>query len=122
MITIYIGSKNYSSWSLRGWLALTQTGAEFDEQVFNLGDPAVRDEIRRYSPSVRVPALRHDDLMLWDSLAIAEYLAECFPEAGLWPEDPARRAVARAAVAEMHSSFGALRTHMPLCGHCRSDP
>jgi len=112
--TIYLGNKNYSSWSLRGWLALEQTGAKFTERVFNIADPAVRDDVRRVSPTVKVPALAHGDRVLWDSLAIAEYLAESFPDAGLWPPDTGARAIARAAVAEMHASFTALRTYMPM--------
>ena len=111
---IYLGNKNYSSWSMRGWLALEQTGAVYEERVFNLADPGVRDEVRRHSPTGKVPALRDGDLVISDSLAIGEYLAERYPAAGLWPADPAERARARAAAAEMHSSFPALRTHMPM--------
>ncbi len=112
--TIYLGNKNYSSWSLRGWLAIRQAGVEFEERVFQLGAPGIRDEIGRHSPTSRVPSLRHGELTIWDSLAMAEYLAERFPGAGLWPEDVAARAVARSVCAEMHSSFLALRQSMPL--------
>ena len=112
--TLYLGSKNYSSWSFRGWLAMKLTGQPFREVVFNLADPASRPQIRRVSPGGRVPALHHADRIVWDSLAIAEYLAETFPQGGLWPADPHARATARSAAAEMHSSFQALRGNMPM--------
>ena len=111
---LFMGNRNYSSWSMRAWLALRLTGEEFEEELFPLGEPGVRDRIRAHSPTGRVPALRDGDLTVWDSLAIAEYLAERFPSAGLWPEDPRSRARARAACAEMHSGFSALRSHMPF--------
>lgn len=110
--TLYLGNKNYSSWSLRGWLAMKQTGAPFQEVVFNLGEQ--REAIRRLSPSGKVPVLRHGELLVWDSLAIAAYLAESFQQAGLWPEPRDARAVARSAVAEMHSGFPDLRRNMPM--------
>jgi glutathione S-transferase len=113
-IKIYLGNKNYSSWSLRPWLALKQTGAEFDEELIPLGEANTRSTILRYSPSGRVPALIRGGLTVWDSLAICEYLAESFPAARLWPADPAARAVARAVSAEMHSGFAALRNHLPM--------
>ena len=113
-LTIIVGNKNYSSWSLRGWLALRQTGADFEEVVVPLDLPETREALLRYSPSARVPVLRHGDLTIWDSLAIGEYLAEHFPAAGLWPAEPEARAIARAVTAEMHAGFGALRTHMPM--------
>jgi glutathione S-transferase len=112
--TIYIGNKNYSSWSLRGWLMLKPTGAQFDEVVIPLDETGSRTEILRHSPSGRVPALRHGNLVVWETVAIGEYLAELFPSAGLWPEDRAARAVARAASAEMHAGFAALRNHLPM--------
>src|SRR4051812_44254982 len=109
-LTIYIGNKNYSSWSLRGWLMLKQTGAAFDEVVIPLEGPGRRtNAIRPLSPSGRVPALKHGDLVVWESSAIGEYLAELFPNAKLWPEDRAARAVARSVSAEMHCGFAALR-------------
>lgn len=111
---LYLGNKNYSSWSMRGWLAMKQSGAEFDEEVFHLGAPGVRDEIGRVSPTTKVPSLHHGERVIWDSLAIAEYLAELFPKAGIWPEEPAARARARSVSAEMHSSFPALRRSMPF--------
>jgi glutathione S-transferase len=112
--TLYLGNKNYSSWSLRPWLAMKQTGAEFDEVVIPLLEPTSRATILKYSPSGRVPALQHGDLVVWDSLAICEYLAEIFPAAQLWPADRTARAVARAASAEMHAGFAALREHLPM--------
>jgi glutathione S-transferase len=112
--TIYLGNKNYSSWSLRPWLALKQTDAAFDEEVIPLSEAATRSTVLRFSPSGRVPALKHGELTVWDSLAICEYLAETFPTAKLWPDDKAARAVARAVSAEMHSGFAALRDHLPM--------
>jgi len=113
-ITIYLGNKNYSSWSLRPWLSLKQTGVAFDEEVIPLSEPTTRSTILRYSPSGKVPALKHNELTVWDGLAICEYLAETFPEAKLWPADKAARAVARSVSAEMHSGFAALREHLPM--------
>ena len=113
-LSIIVGSKNYSSWSLRAWLALEQTGAPFDEVVIALDRPETKGEIARHSPSGRVPALHDGERVVWDSLAIAEYLAERFPEAGLWPADESARAIARAVSAEMHSGFSALRQNMPM--------
>jgi glutathione S-transferase len=112
--TLYVGNKNYSSWSLRPWLALKRTGAEFDEVVITLDQPTTRATILKVSPSGRVPVLLHGEFAVWDSLAICEYLAERFPEARLWPADGAARAVARSASAEMHSGFAALRGHLPM--------
>jgi glutathione S-transferase len=113
-LTITLGNKNYSSWSLRGWLALKQTGAAFEEVVVPLDRPDSRESILAAGPSGRVPVLRHGALTIWDSLAIGEYLAEHFPAAGLWPAERAARAVARAVTAEMHAGFAALRNHMPM--------
>jgi glutathione S-transferase len=113
-LTLIIANRNYSSWSLRAWLALAATGAEFDEVLVPLGRPETAAEILCWSPSGRVPALRDGDLTIWDSLAICEYLAERFPDAGLWPADRRVRAVARSVVAEMHSSFTGVRGNMPM--------
>lgn len=112
--TIVLGNKSYSSWSLRGWLALKQTGASFEEIVIPFRQADSRERILAQSPSGRVPVLRHGGLTVWDSLAIGEYLAERFPDAGLWPSDPAARAVARAVTAEMHAGFTALRRGLPM--------
>jgi glutathione S-transferase len=113
-LTLIIASKNYSSWSLRPYLALAQTGQPFHEVVIGLDEPGTAAKIAQYSPSGRLPALRHGALSIWDSLAICEYLAESFPQARLWPEDKAVRAVARSVTAEMHSGFSALRQNMPM--------
>jgi glutathione S-transferase len=113
-LTIAVGNKNYSSWSLRGWLVLAQTGAPFREVVIPLDRPDTRERILAVSPSGRVPALVHGDVTIWDSLAIAEYLAELFPEARLWPDDRTARARARSVSAEMHSGFASLRADMPM--------
>lgn len=112
--TLIIGNRNYSSWSLRAWLALERTGQVFDEVVVPLGRPDTEAAIRRWSPSGRVPVYRSGELVLWDSLAICEHLAERFPEARLWPSDPTARALARSVTAEMHSGFVALRKQMPM--------
>lgn len=112
--TIILGNKNYSSWSFRAWLALKVTGVEFAEEVIPLDQPGTRDAIQRHSPSGRVPVLEHGARTIWDSLAICEYLAETFPEAGLWPVEPGARATARSVSAEMHSGFATLRASMPF--------
>jgi len=113
-LTIYLGNKNYSSWSLRAWLALKRTTVAFDEVVIPLYQPTSRETILKYSPSGRVPALKHGELTVWDSLAICEYAADSFPTFELWPKDPAARRVARAVSAEMHAGFAALREHLPM--------
>jgi glutathione S-transferase len=112
--SIILGNKNYSSWSFRGWLALKLTGADFDEEVIPLDQPGTGEEIRRHSPSGRVPMLHHGEVGVWESLAIAEYLAETFPDAGLWPAGTGARAEARSISAEMHAGFPALRQGMPM--------
>jgi glutathione S-transferase len=113
-LTLVVASKNYSSWSLRPYLALAHTGQPFREVVVPLGQPDTAALIAKHSPSGRVPVLLHGALSLWDSLAICEYLAERFPQARLWPEDAAARALARSVTAEMHSGFTTLRQHMPM--------
>jgi glutathione S-transferase len=113
-LTLVVGSKNYSSWSLRPYLALAHTGQPFREVLVRLGEPDTAANIAKYSPSGRVPTLVHGELVVWDSLAICEYLAELFPQAKLWPQDAAARAVARSVTAEMHSGFANLRNHMPM--------
>jgi glutathione S-transferase len=111
MLKIVLGNKNYSSWSMRPWIALRHTGAPFEETVVPLDLPDTAANIKRWSPSGRVPALIDGELTVWDSIAICEYLNEKFPAARLWPADPAARAVARSVSAEMHSGFQALREH-----------
>lgn len=113
-LKLVIGSKNFSSWSLRAWLALEHTGAPYEEIFISFGDPDWREQIKRYSPSGKVPYLIDGALGVWDSLAIVEHLHEKFPAAKLWPSDAAARAVARSAAAEMHSGFAALRSNMPM--------
>lgn len=113
-LTLIVGNKNYSSWSMRPWLALKKTGAAFEEVVIPLSRPETRAEIFKHSPSGFVPTLKDDDLTIWESLAICEYLAERFPDAGLWPQDPSARAIARSVAAEMHAGFSALRNNMPM--------
>src|SRR5213078_3644409 len=113
-LTIYLGNKNYSSWSLRGWLALKQVGIAFDEVVIPLYQPATRETILKASPSGRVPALVHGEVRVWESLALCEYLGEAFPAAELWPTDQRARALARSVSSEMHAGFAALRQHLPM--------
>lgn len=115
---LYIGNKNYSSWSLRPWLLMREAGIAFDEVKLRFDDPsrppAFKQEALKLSPTGRVPVLEDEGLLLWDSLAIAEYLAERFPEKQLWPADTKQRALARCLCAEMHAGFGALRQHFPM--------
>jgi len=110
--TIVLGNKAYSSWSLRGWLALHHVGIPFDEIVIPLDQPETRAKILAHSPSGRVPCLLTPNGAVWDSLSIVEYLAENHPGAGLWPADPWARATARTAAAEMHAGFTDLRREM----------
>lgn len=113
-LTLVIGNKNYSSWSLRPWLALKQAGIPFAEVRIALYTPESKQQILAWSPSGKVPALRDGDLVVWDSLAICEYLAERHPDTGLWPAQREARAVARSACAEMHSGFPELRSRMSM--------
>jgi len=109
-----ISSKNYSSWSLRGWLLCKMAGLEFHEEVMSTDDPSTRAELLLLSPSFLVPCLVHEGVKVWDTLAIAEYLAEIRPEAGLLPKDIATRAHCRAISGEMHSGFHNLRSALPM--------
>ncbi|KQZ28971.1 glutathione S-transferase family protein [Caulobacter sp. Root1472] len=112
---IVVGTKKWSSWSLRPWLALKRTGQPFKETVIELRQAGASEaEIAKHSPSHLVPALKDGDLVVWDSLAICEYLAETFPTAKLWPQDAALRALGRSAAAEMHSGFTSLRGECPM--------
>ncbi|OWJ61986.1 glutathione S-transferase family protein [Inquilinus limosus] len=111
---LLIGNKRYSSWSLRPWLALAHHGLAFEEILIPLYRDGSKEAILRHSPSGKVPALIDGGTTVWDSLAILETLAERFPELGLWPRDPARRALARSVSAEMHSGFAALRNELPM--------
>jgi glutathione S-transferase len=110
--TLYIGNKTYSSWSLRGWLACKIAGISFQEVVIPLDLPATQSDIRKASSAGLVPILRHGDVTVWETLAIGEYLAELYPDAGLWPAERAARSVARSISAEMHAGFRDLRTAM----------
>jgi len=109
-----ISSKNYSSWSLRGWLLCKMAGLEFVEQAVPVDDPANRAELLLLSPSILVPCLTHDGIKVWDTLAIAEYLNELKPKAGLLPAKRAARARCRSICGEMHSGFGNLRSALPM--------
>ena len=115
---LYIGNKNYSSWSMRPWVLMRQAGIAFDEVMLRFdsfsASSRFKTEVARVSPAGRVPVLVDDGLAVWDTLAIAEYLAEHFPERSLWPADRAQRARARSVCAEMHAGFGALRSHCPM--------
>ncbi|MDP1617941.1 glutathione S-transferase family protein [Phenylobacterium sp.] len=112
---LVIGTKRWSTWSLRPWLVLRKAGAEFTETLVELRQgEATQAQIAPHSPFGQVPVLKDGELMIWDSLAICEHLAERFPDARLWPEDPAARAQARAASALMHSGFSALRSACPM--------
>lgn len=119
--TLVIGNKNYSSWSMRPWLLMRVIGVDFEEQRIALDTDEFRERIGRLSPSRRVPVLHHDGLVVWDSLAIAEYVAETWPQKQAWPAERAARAEARSASAEMHSGFQSLRAELPM--DCRrSEP
>ncbi len=118
---LVIGTRKWSSWSMRPWLALKRCGAVFTETVITLREVGVSEAIAKYSPSGRVPVLKDGDLVIWDSLAICEYLAERFPAAKLWPDDVAARALGRSAAAEMHSSFASLRGECPMDLTLRTD-
>lgn len=112
--TLIVGNKTYSSWSLRGWLAARLAGIVFEERLVRLSEPGSRAALLALSPAGKVPVLHHGERVIWDSLAIVEYLAEQRPDAGLWPADAAARAHARSIAAEMHSGFAPLRRHMPM--------
>ena len=118
MLKLYIGNKNYSSWSMRPWVLLKQAGIEFDEIMvrfdsFSAGSQ-FKNALTGVTPVGKVPVLVDGDLVVWDTLAIAEYVAERFPEVHLWPREVPARARARSVCAEMHSGFGALRSHCPM--------
>lgn len=112
--TLILGDRQLSSWSLRAWLMAKYIGIDFETKFINLSAPSAKEEILRYSPSGKVPALIHNDLVIWDSLAIAEYFNELFPASGLFPRDINSRAIARSVISEMHSGFQAIRSSMPF--------
>ena len=113
-LQLVIGNKNYSSWSLRAWLALELTGEPYEEVQVSLFAQGSRARLLEHSASGKVPVLKCEQGVIWDSLAIAEYLAETYPEAHLWPRDVMPRAFARSVCAEMHSGFTALRSALPM--------
>jgi glutathione S-transferase len=118
MLKLYIGNKNYSSWSMRPWVLLKQAGIPFEEVKVRFDsfdtDSTFKQTIQSVSPVGRVPVLVDDGFSVWDTLAIAEYVAEKFPQKQLWPKDAKARARARSVCAEMHSGFSALRSHCPM--------
>ncbi len=120
MLKLYIANKNYSSWSMRAWVLLTQAGIPFEEVMVRFGDNTFeagsdfKRAVLSVNPAGQVPVLDDDGLVIWDTLAISEYLAEKFPEKQLWPQDVKARARARSICAEMHAGFGALRSNCPM--------
>ncbi len=118
MRQLFIGNKNYSSWSMRAWVLMRQSNIEFDEVMLRFDgfspDSQFKKRLAEISPAGQVPVLVDGDLTIWDTLSIAEYLAETFPERQLWPQHPAHRAKARSVCAEMHSGFRALRAACPM--------
>lgn len=117
---LYIGNKNYSSWSLRPWLLMRQFGLAFEDHVLWLDTPQFASDVAAVSPTKRVPVLHHDGRVVWDSLAICEYVNDTWLDGRGWPRDPSLRALARSAACEMHSSFGALRQELPM--NCARQP
>jgi glutathione S-transferase len=113
-LKLIIGNKNYSSWSLRPWIAMKVAGIAFDEEVISLSATDFKARLSQVSGTGKVPALLDGDVHVWESLAILEYVAEKHPHARLWPADPTPRALARAIAAEMHAGFAPLRRHLPM--------
>ena len=113
-LTLIIGNKNYSSWSMRPWIAMKVAGIAFEEKVIPLYAPGSREQVLQYSPAGKVPVLIDGDRHIWELLAILEYLAEKFPNANLWPRDVRARSHARAMATEMHAGFQALRRNCPM--------
>jgi len=111
---LIISSRNYSSWSLRGWLLTRLAGLDVEVRIVDPDDAVARDELMMRTSSIRLPRLLHKDVELWDTLAIAEYLNETFPKAGMLPKDPVARANCRSISGEMHSGFTALRSALPM--------
>ncbi|MFW6076220.1 MAG: glutathione S-transferase family protein [Hyphomicrobiales bacterium] len=111
---LVIGNRSYSSWSLRPWIAMRVAGIAFTDEVIPLDEPETKQRIAAHSGAGRVPVLHHGEVTVWESLAILEYLAETWPDAGLWPAATGARAMARAVASEMHAGFPALRRHCPM--------
>ena len=117
-LTLVIGNRNYSTWSLRAWIFMKHAGVEFQEILVPLDTPETREQLERYGPSGRVPVLRQGTLCVWDSLAICEYIAELSGRG--WPQARGARAVARSVCAEMHSGFSTLRSLWPMNARARN--
>jgi glutathione S-transferase len=113
-LTLVIANKAYSSWSFRPWILMRHFAIPFDEITIPLGEAATRENMLAYSPTGKCPCLRDGAILIWESLAIIEYIAEAFPKIAIWPEDRAARAAARALSAEMHSGFADLRRRFPM--------
>jgi glutathione S-transferase len=113
-LSLVIGNKNYSSWSMRPWVLMKQLGIDFQEVLLKFHSSEWDAQIERWSPSRLVPVLWRGEQAVWDTLAIMETLHEWYPRSGVWPRDPEARAFARSAAAEMHSGFRDLRSHMPM--------
>ncbi|HEX4409823.1 MAG TPA: glutathione S-transferase family protein [Xanthobacteraceae bacterium] len=113
-LRLIIGNKNYSSWSFRPWLAMKVAGVAFDETLISLEASDFKARVRAISPVGRVPVLIDGDTIIWESLAILEYLADKFPDTGLWPKQAAARGHARAVASEMHAGFQGVRRHLPM--------
>ena len=113
-LKLILGNKNYSSWSLRPWIAMRNAGIAFEEEIIPLYEPGSREKILKYSPTGKVPVLVDGDMVVWESLAILDHISERFPKAQLWPNHPKARAHARAIAAEMHAGFRPLRLHLPM--------
>lgn len=113
-LKLILGNKNYSSWSLRPWIAMRHAGIAFDEEVIPLYEPGSAEKILKYSPTRKVPVLLDGDMIVWETLAILEHISERFPKAQLWPSDVKARAHARALSSEMHAGFAPLRKHCPM--------
>ncbi len=114
MLELLIGNQKYSSWSMRPWMALTAKQVPFTQTLYQLNKDDFKSHFAKNLPAAKVPVLKDGDLVIWDSLAIVEYLAEKFPEKGFWPQDTAQRALARAISSEMHSGFSGLRSECPM--------
>jgi glutathione S-transferase len=113
-LKLILGNKNYSSWSLRPWIAMRNAGLEFTDEVIPLYETGSAEKVLKYSPTGKVPVLIDGDMVIWESLAILDHLADRFPKIQMWPSDPAARAHARAVAAEMHAGFAPLRRHCPM--------
>src|SRR6476659_7025930 len=113
-LTLVIGNKNYSSWSLRPWIAMKVAGIPFEEVLIPLYEDDWRERLARYTPAGKVPVLMDGNTAIWESLAILEHLADKFPQAGLWPADAAARSRARVVASEMHAGFATLRSKCPM--------